>query len=105
MEGPKGATRANCSRIVNGARRDRLQRKKIKRKNPLQALMFSGVEARARKPLATPFSDNWLRLYPEQTRNCISSYVSGAPEELLHAWQERSTHCPASTIIFLGRDF
>ena len=27
----------------------------------------------------------------EQTGNGISSYVSGAPEELLHAWQERST--------------
>jgi hypothetical protein len=27
----------------------------------------------------------------EQTRHCISSYVSGAPKELLYAWQERST--------------
>src|SRR5208337_2531186 len=26
-----------------------------------------------------------------QTGDCISSYVSGAPKELLHAWQEGST--------------
>jgi hypothetical protein len=27
----------------------------------------------------------------EETRNGISSHVSGAPEELLHTWQEGST--------------
>ena len=83
--------------IVNTAWRGRLQRKKIKRKNrygrtnyrlvaipqavrkaidlwrarcpnpDANALMFPGMKARARKPLATPIhSDNWprLRLYP-----------------------------------------
>src|SRR5271169_4025920 len=83
--------------IVNTAWRGRLQRKKIKRKNrygrtnyrlvaipqavrkaidlwrarcpnpDANALMFPGMQARARKPLATPIhSDNWLRLrlYP-----------------------------------------
>jgi hypothetical protein len=45
--------------------------------------------------LATPIHpDNWLRLrlYPgrEKTGDRISSYVSGAPQELLHAWQEGS---------------
>jgi len=82
---------------VNTAWRGRLQRKKIKRKNrygrtnyrlvaipqavrkaidlwrarcpnpDANALMFPGMKARARKPLATPIhSDNWprLRLYP-----------------------------------------
>ena len=83
--------------IVNTAWRGRLQRKKIKRKNrygrtnyrlvaipqavrhaidlwraqcpnaDANALMFPGMQARARKPLATPIHpDNWLRLrlYP-----------------------------------------
>ena len=121
-----GCYPGNVFTIVNTAWRGRLQRKKIKRKNrygrtnygvvaipqavrkaidlwrarcpnpDANALMFPGMQARARKPLPTPIHpDNWLRLrlYPvaEQTGDCISSYVSGVPKELLHAWQEGST--------------
>jgi integrase len=92
-----GCYGGNVFTIVNTAWRGRLQRKKIKRKNrdgrtnyrlvaipqpvhhvidlwrakcpnpDANALMFPEVQARARKPLATPIRpDNWLRLrlYP-----------------------------------------
>jgi len=89
----------NVFTIVNTAWRGRLQRKKIKRKNrygrtnyrlvaipqavrkaidlwrarcpnpDANALMFPGMQARARKPLATPIhSDNWLRLACTRSR-------------------------------------
>jgi integrase len=92
-----GCYTGNVFTIVNTAWRGRLQRKKIKRKNrygrtnyrfvaipqavrkaidlwrakcpnpDANALMFPGMQARARKPLASPIHpDNWLRLrlYP-----------------------------------------
>ena len=92
-----GCCTSNMFTIVNTAWRGRLQRKKIKRKNrygrtncrfvaipqavrqaidlwrarcpnpDANALMFPGMQARARKALATPIHpDNWLRLrlYP-----------------------------------------
>ena len=92
-----GCYTSNVFTIVNTAWRGRLQRKKIKRKNRYgrtnyrlvaipqavrkaielwrakcpnpdpNALMFPGMQARARKALATPIHpDNWLRLrlYP-----------------------------------------
>ncbi len=96
-----GCYTGNVFTIVNTAWRGRLQRKKIKRKNrygrtnyrlvaipqavrkaidlwrarcpnpDANALMFPGMQARARKPLATPIHpDNWLRLrlYPVAKR-------------------------------------
>ncbi len=92
-----GCSSGSVFTIVNTAWRGRLQRKKIKRRNrygrtnyrlvaipeavrqaielwrarcpnaDADALMFPGMQARARKPLATPIHpDNWLRLrlYP-----------------------------------------
>jgi hypothetical protein len=122
-----GCYSGNVFTIVNTAGRGHLQRKKIKRKNrygrtnyrrvaipqavrnaielwrakfpnpDASALMFPGMEARARKALASnAYAPGQLAAPPlvpcrEPTRNCISSYVSGAPEELLDAWQEGST--------------
>ena len=121
-----GCYNSNVFTIVNTAWRGRLQRKKIKRKdrygrtnyrlvaipqavrkaidlwrgqcpNPnASALMFPGMQARARKPLATPIHpDNWLRLrlYPVAKRLGMAFHpnVPGAPEKLLDAWQEGST--------------
>src|SRR5260370_60383 len=57
--------------------------------------MFPGMQARARKPLATPSPGQLAAPAPvpgrEETRNGISPYVSSPPEELLYTWQERST--------------
>ena len=100
-----GCDAGNVFTIVNTAWRGRLQRKEIKRKNrygrtnyrlvaipqavrkaielwpakcpnaDASALMFPGMQARARKPLTTPVHpDNWLRLYPVAKRLGIAFY-------------------------------
>jgi integrase len=123
-----GCYTGNVFTIVNTAWRDRLQRKKIKRKNrygrtnyrlvaipqavrkaidlwrarcpnpDTNALMFPEMQARARKPPATPIHpDNWLRLrlrlYPVAKRLGMAFHPTFQVlrRSFSTTWQERST--------------
>jgi integrase len=123
-----GCYTGNVFTIVNTAWRGQLQRKKIKRKNrygrtnyrlvaipqavrkaidlwrarcpnpDTNALMFPGMQARARKPLATPIHpDNWLRLrlrlYPVAKRLGMAFHPTFQVlrRSFSTTWQERST--------------